>query len=367
MGKHRDRVRGTVPERTRRPVISANHVTLARIAAMPVIVWLLYQGNTGRWWAWGIACGVAMTDFVDGYLARKYGPTVLGGLMDPIADKVFIAVLFLPPMYMGWFPVWPVVLIFLRELLVTALRTIYERRGIRFKTSYLAKVKTWFQMQGALTLMFFFMVADVATVQTTMVVATAVVVAAAIVLAVVQRRVRRGIAVMAVSMIAADVVLFAAGVDPFIQVMLWSVVAVTWASAFDYFAAALERLSGKDDFGVADVVRIVGAIALPSIIIAVLVWTRVPMWVPLSILAFELAVGGLDNLLAHHRVAASAVAWSLRTLGTAVCLAGALVFSRNGFTDTAHVLVFGGLAVSLVGGIREFSRGSKYYLETDAA
>lgn len=94
-----------MPERTRRPLITANQVTFARIVAMPVIVWLLYQGATGRWWAWGIAIAVSTTDFVDGYFARKYGSTVLGGLMDPIADKVRIAVLFLPPMHMGSFSV----------------------------------------------------------------------------------------------------------------------------------------------------------------------------------------------------------------------------------------------------------------------
>ena len=72
-------------------------------------------------------------------------------------------------------------------------------------------------------------------------------------------------------------------------------------------------------------------------------------------------------IVASHKIRPcdSAIAWSLRTLGTVGCLGGALVFSLNGFPDTALVLVLVALAVSLIGGIREFWRGSDYYLQTD--
>ena len=77
--------------------ITANQVTFARLILMPMLCWLIYGNETWQTYAVVIGTLVGATDFVDGYLARKQGPTILGGLMDPIADKVFIAVCFVPP------------------------------------------------------------------------------------------------------------------------------------------------------------------------------------------------------------------------------------------------------------------------------
>src|SRR6185436_1830881 len=97
-------------------------------------------------WAVIIGSFVGATDFVDGYLARKQGPTVLGGLMDPIADKVFIAVCFVPFADRGYVPWEIVAALFLREYLVTALRSSFERRQRQLRSTYMSKVKTWVQM-----------------------------------------------------------------------------------------------------------------------------------------------------------------------------------------------------------------------------
>src|SRR5690606_24484344 len=115
--------------------------------------WLIYQGGLGDgapwWWtALGLAAVIGATDYVDGYLARKQGPTVLGGLLDPIADKVFIALIYLPLADLGYLPAWLVGLLFVREFLVTGMRSAYAYRGVSFATSYLGKMKTWVQMQG---------------------------------------------------------------------------------------------------------------------------------------------------------------------------------------------------------------------------
>ena len=81
-----------------RPLITANQVTLARLVPMPLLSWLIYRGgalgykdNVYMWAALIAGTVIGCTDWIDGLLARKYGPTVLGGLLDPIADKVFIA------------------------------------------------------------------------------------------------------------------------------------------------------------------------------------------------------------------------------------------------------------------------------------
>ena len=86
-----------------RPLITANQVTLARLIPMPLLAWLIYRGaeqgykNNPYMWAALIAGTlIGCTDWVDGLLARKYGPTVLGGLLDPIADKIFNAFAYTP-------------------------------------------------------------------------------------------------------------------------------------------------------------------------------------------------------------------------------------------------------------------------------
>src|SRR5262249_51252237 len=118
------------PSGVSRPLITANQVTFARLILLPIGTWLLYRGVRGRWVALFAMTVVGCTDFVDGWLARRQGPTVLGGLMDPIADKVFVALIFLPAIDLGWLPWWMVTILFVREFVVTAARSSYERRDI---------------------------------------------------------------------------------------------------------------------------------------------------------------------------------------------------------------------------------------------
>src|SRR3954470_9367200 len=123
--------------------VTANQVTSARLLAMPLVGWLIYGSPTTQ--AIGVAIGtlIGLTDTVDGYLARKHGPTVLGSLLDPVADKIFIVVCFLPAVEMHWLPAWMVGALFMREFLVTAARSCYERRGQSLRSTYLARYKTW--------------------------------------------------------------------------------------------------------------------------------------------------------------------------------------------------------------------------------
>src|SRR5262249_34179634 len=108
--------------------ITANQVTFTRLVAMPFLAILLYGGRTERLIALVIGFFVGLTDYLDGYLARKQGPTVLGGLMDPLADKVFLALVVLPFAQMGLLPWWATAALLLREFLVTALRSSFEVR-----------------------------------------------------------------------------------------------------------------------------------------------------------------------------------------------------------------------------------------------
>src|SRR5689334_17666214 len=126
--------------------ITANQVTLLRLLLMPVLVTCLYFGPSTRIWVLFVGTLVGLTDMLDGWLARRQGPTVLGGLMDPIADKVFLAICCLPFVDLGWAPAWAVLALLSREFVITALRSSLETRRQTLRTIYLAKVKTWVQM-----------------------------------------------------------------------------------------------------------------------------------------------------------------------------------------------------------------------------
>ena len=95
-----------------------------------------------------------------------------------------------------------------------------------------------------------------------------------------------------------------------------------------------------------------------------MVQTPASPWSIVAILAIELAVGGLDNLLCHHRVGGSATAWGLRVLGASALLGGALVVTGQGRPGLADWLVGAALAVSAIGAAREFWRGSDCYLDS---
>lgn len=136
--------------------ITANMVTIARIVLMPIPGYLLYQGIPELYVALLAIILLGITDWIDGLMARRDGPTVLGGLLDPIADKIFIAVCFIPfgeRIIPGTsaiaFPVWLLILMFCRDFLVTSLRTSMSLRDAPMRTSMLAKFKTAIQMAAA--------------------------------------------------------------------------------------------------------------------------------------------------------------------------------------------------------------------------
>lgn len=128
--------------------LTANHLTLLRLALIPFPCALLLGGAVYKSLALALFLLVGITDYLDGYLARKQGPTLLGALMDPLADKIFVAAMFVPLAHQGSVPLWMVWLVFLREYAVTELRSIHGARKTAFRTSELAKYKTTIQMIG---------------------------------------------------------------------------------------------------------------------------------------------------------------------------------------------------------------------------
>jgi cardiolipin synthase len=114
---------------------------------MPIPVMLVLTHD--RWLqlaAWALYVIIGVTDYFDGMLARRYGFTRFGRLTDPIADKIYVALVFLPLALLDLMAGWIVVLVLMRDPLITAMRSMSERYGVTMETATLAKYKTAIQM-----------------------------------------------------------------------------------------------------------------------------------------------------------------------------------------------------------------------------
>jgi len=87
------------------------------------------------------------TDFFDGFIAREWEQmTMLGAILDPLADKMLTLAAFLGLMMMGEASAWAIYIIIVRELFITGIRTVAVSEGLSVKASWAGKVKTVAQM-----------------------------------------------------------------------------------------------------------------------------------------------------------------------------------------------------------------------------
>jgi CDP-diacylglycerol---glycerol-3-phosphate 3-phosphatidyltransferase len=137
-----------------------NAITLGRVVLTPIVfALLLIDGFWARLLAFVLFLAAAFSDLWDGHLARKHGwISDFGKLMDPLADKLLLVATFVPfyvisqspapsahfP-YWGSLPAWVLVVIFGREMLVTALRQLAARRGRVLPAGKEGKLKAVFQ------------------------------------------------------------------------------------------------------------------------------------------------------------------------------------------------------------------------------
>lgn len=131
-----------------------NLLTMGRVAIIPLVLWLLEIG-TPQACAWAaIVYGMAaLTDLLDGYLARRMGVvSVLGKFLDPLADKLLVMASLIWMIPMGRIPLWAVVLLLAREISITGLRSIASSEGVVIAAGEGGKSKTALQMIGILCL-----------------------------------------------------------------------------------------------------------------------------------------------------------------------------------------------------------------------
>lgn len=121
-----------------------NSLTLLRIFLVPFLVVVLLTRFEGKEYV-GLAIFLvaAVTDLLDGYIARRYKKvTRLGILLDPIADKLLVSAAFISLVEIGVAPAWMVVVIIGREFAVSGLRAIASQQGVTIAASPLGKGKT---------------------------------------------------------------------------------------------------------------------------------------------------------------------------------------------------------------------------------
>lgn len=135
-----------------------NILTLLRIFAIPVIIAAdLYLGTLGKWIAVWLFIAAALTDYLDGYLARKWNQgSDLGRMLDPIADKLLVAAMLLYFAYRGdlaGLDIWAAIIITCREVFISGLREFMGDKKITVHVSQLAKWKTTIQLIALLIIL----------------------------------------------------------------------------------------------------------------------------------------------------------------------------------------------------------------------
>ncbi len=128
-----------------------NILTVSRIALLPVLIGLFFiESSTAAWTALWIYIFCAVTDFFDGYLARKMGITSnFGTFLDPISDKIMVASLLIALATfdrLDGFWMIPAIVIMMREFLIAGLREYLGPQNVKVPVTRLAKWKTGFQM-----------------------------------------------------------------------------------------------------------------------------------------------------------------------------------------------------------------------------
>lgn len=131
----------------------ATMITLVRILFVPICMFLMQMsGGESNVWMWsGLAVFIvaSVSDFVDGYIARKYSQvTDVGKFLDPLADKLLVISAMVMFCQWGKLPGWALMIVLTREFAVTGLRLVAAGKGTVIAAAWSGKVKTAATMVG---------------------------------------------------------------------------------------------------------------------------------------------------------------------------------------------------------------------------
>ena len=157
----------------------ASKITLVRIAFIPAFMVLMYLSggcpNLYMWLSLALFIVASLTDYADGYIARKYNQvTDFGKFLDPLADKLLVIAAMVMFCQWGKFPAWALMIVLAREFAVTGLRLVAVGKGKVIAAGWSGKVKTASTMIGLCVMMVFPNEPLVATIVNAVIVVTTV-------------------------------------------------------------------------------------------------------------------------------------------------------------------------------------------------
>ncbi len=134
-----------------------NQLTALRIILTPLFIVLLFsQGYLNKILALVVFIVASVTDAYDGLIARKFNVvSSWGKFLDPLADKILVLSAFIAFWYMDFFPLWMLILIVLRDVVITGLRLWMMSRDTTMETSMFGKSKTVAQVVGIYVILVF--------------------------------------------------------------------------------------------------------------------------------------------------------------------------------------------------------------------
>ena len=139
---------------------TASKITLVRVAFIPLFMVTMYlsggQPNLWMWISLGIFILASLTDYIDGYIARKYNQvTDFGKFLDPLADKLLTIAAMVMFCQWGKFEAWALMIVLTREFAVTGLRMVAVGNGTVIAAGQSGKFKTASSMIGLCVMMAF--------------------------------------------------------------------------------------------------------------------------------------------------------------------------------------------------------------------
>ena len=123
----------------------ANAITVGRLLLSPLMFLVIPEDDKGSWIAFGLWFLLCVSDFIDGYLARRHGTTSSGAFLDPLADKVLVLGAMFTLVARDIFPLLPVAIIAAREFIISVYRTVASSKGVSVPASKMGKWKTFVQ------------------------------------------------------------------------------------------------------------------------------------------------------------------------------------------------------------------------------
>ncbi|NIO04808.1 MAG: hypothetical protein GTN74_09395 [Proteobacteria bacterium] len=275
--------------------ITANHLTIFRIVSLPVPCILLYGGSTAKLVALFIFALLGFTDYLDGVLARRHGTTPFGTFFDPIADKIFISVIYIPFVYLGYIPLWTAILLFLREFLITEVRRLMSQEKLELQVTELAKSKTTIQMAGAAFILLVHLIPNRNLVIPLFFLPIVFTLGIGLISLILKRGLSHRVllALSCFSYILLIRLVFNPQWSAFLYMMV--ILLFTYASGLQYIAVSYSAWAGVHRNPFFLIVRLISSCLIPILALIMLRYVPSHSWMAIFVISFDFASQGLDT------------------------------------------------------------------------